>query len=41
MASLLTPVRWISAPISGSDSCVPASSHQPVTRWHASVPFSA
>ena len=28
-ASLLTPVRAIRAPISGSDSCVPASSHQP------------
>ena len=31
-ASLLTPVRWIMAPISRSESCVPASSHQPVTR---------
>ena len=40
-AGLLTPVRAISAPISGSDSCVPASSHHPVTRWQASVPASA
>ena len=40
-ASLFTPVRAIRAPISGSDSCVPASSHQPLTRWQASVPRSA
>ena len=40
-ATLFTPVRAISAPISGSDSCVPASSHQPLTRWQASVPRSA
>ena len=39
--NLFTPVRAISAPISASDSCVPASSHQPVTRLHASVPRSA
>ena len=39
--TLFTPVRPISAPISGSDSCVPASSHQPVTRWQASMPRSA
>ena len=32
--SLFTPVRAIRAPISGRDSCVPASSHQPLTRWH-------
>ena len=31
-STLFTPVRPISAPISGSDSCVPASSHQPLTR---------
>ena len=40
-ATLLTPVRAIKAPISGSDSCVPASSHQPVTRCEASTPRSA
>ena len=40
-ATLFTPVRAISAPISGSDSCVPASSHQPLTRWQASAPRSA
>ena len=39
--TLFTPVRAIRAPISGSDSCVPASSHQPLTRWHASAPCSA
>ncbi len=40
-AVLLTPVRAISEPISGSDSWVPASSHQPRTRWQASDPRSA
>ena len=40
-ATLFTPVRAIRAPISGSDSCVPASSHQPLTRWQASAPCSA